>query len=45
MQWAESADPCGYIRERLEEAEEEGNAVGEPAVSTESTLSIQVGLS
>jgi hypothetical protein len=32
-QWTEAADPCGWIRERLEEAEEEGGTVGEPAVS------------
>jgi hypothetical protein len=33
-QWIEVADPCGWIREKLEEAEEEGNPVGQPAVST-----------
>jgi hypothetical protein len=32
-QWTEAAEPCGWIREKLEEAEEEGNPVGEPAVS------------
>jgi hypothetical protein len=32
-QLTEAADPCGWIRERLEEAEEEGNPVGGPAVS------------
>jgi hypothetical protein len=32
-QWTEAADPCGWIREKLEEAEEEGNPVGGPAVS------------
>jgi len=32
-QWTDPADPCGWIREKLEEAEEEGNPVGGPAVS------------
>jgi len=32
-QWTEAADPSGWIREKLEEAEEEGNPVGGPAVS------------
>jgi hypothetical protein len=32
-QWADTADPCGWIRESLEEAEEEGDPVGGPAVS------------
>jgi hypothetical protein len=32
-QWTEAADPCGWIRERLKEAEEEGNPVGGWAVS------------
>jgi hypothetical protein len=32
-QWSESADPCGWIREKLEEAEEESDPVGGPAVS------------
>ena len=32
-QWTEAADPCGWIREKLEEAEEEGEPVGRPAVS------------
>jgi hypothetical protein len=32
-QWTEAADPCGLIRERLEEAEEEGDLVGGPTVS------------
>ena len=32
-QWTEAADPCGWIREKLEEAEEEGDPVGGPAVS------------
>ena len=33
-QWTEAADPCGWIGEKLEEAEEEeGNPVEGPAVS------------
>jgi len=28
-----AADTCGWIREKLEEAEEEGDPVGGPAVS------------
>jgi hypothetical protein len=32
-QRTEAADPCGLIREKLEEAEEEGDPVGGPAVS------------
>jgi hypothetical protein len=32
-QWIKAADPCDWIRERLEEAEEEGNPVGGPAFS------------
>jgi hypothetical protein len=28
-QWTEAANPCGLIREKLEEAEEEGNPVGD----------------
>jgi hypothetical protein len=32
-QWTEVGDPCGWIREKLEEAEE-GNPIGRPAVST-----------
>jgi hypothetical protein len=32
-QWIEAADPCGWIREKLEEAEEEGDPIGRPAVS------------
>jgi hypothetical protein len=32
MDW--SWDPCGWIKEKLEEAEEEGNPIGRPAVST-----------
>jgi hypothetical protein len=33
-QWTEADDPCGSIRERLEEAEKEGDPVGVPAVSS-----------
>ena len=33
-QWTEAFDPRGSIREKLEEAEEEGNPVGEPTIST-----------
>jgi hypothetical protein len=32
-QWTETADPCSWIREKLEEAEKEGNRIGRPAVS------------
>ena len=32
-QWTEAADPCGWIRKKLDEAEEEGDYVREPAVS------------
>ena len=32
-QWTESGKPCGWIREKLEDAEEEDNPVGGPAVS------------
>ena len=32
-QWTEAVDPCGWIREKLEEAEEEGDPVRGPAVS------------
>jgi hypothetical protein len=32
-QWTEVADPCGLIRERLKEAEEESDPVRGPAVS------------
>ena len=32
-QWSEYADPCGWISGNLEEAEEEGDPVGGPAVS------------
>jgi hypothetical protein len=32
-QWTEAADPCGWIRENLKEAEKEGNPQGGPAVS------------
>jgi hypothetical protein len=31
--WAEFGDPCGRIREKLEEAEEDGDTVGRSAVS------------
>jgi hypothetical protein len=31
--WTETADPFGWIRGKLEEAEEEGNPAGGPAVS------------
>jgi hypothetical protein len=27
-QWTDAGDPCGWIKQKLEEAEEEGNAVG-----------------
>ena len=33
-QWTESGNSCGWIREKLEEAEEEGEPVERPAVST-----------
>ena len=33
IQWTEASDPCGWIREKLEEAEKEGDPVGGPAVS------------
>jgi hypothetical protein len=32
-QWTEAEDPCDCIREKLE-AEEEGDPIGRPAVST-----------
>jgi len=32
-QRTETAEPCGWIREKLEEAKKEGNAVGGPEVS------------
>ena len=32
-QWTDIGDPCGWIRKSLEEAEEEGNPTGSPAVS------------
>jgi hypothetical protein len=32
-QWTEAADSCGWIRKRLEEAEEESNSVGGQTVS------------
>ena len=33
-QWTEAGDPCGLIREKLEEDEEEGDPIGRPAIST-----------
>jgi hypothetical protein len=33
-QWTEVGDPCGCMRERLEEVEEEDGPTGIPAVST-----------
>ena len=33
-QWTEAANPCGWIREMLEEAEEKGNPLGRLADST-----------
>jgi len=32
--WTEVRDPCSWIREKLEEAKEEGDPIGKPAVST-----------
>ena len=32
-QWTELADPCGWIREKMEETEEEGGHEGGQAVS------------
>ena len=32
-QWTEAEELCGGIREKLEEAEEEGNSIRRPAVS------------
>jgi hypothetical protein len=32
-QWTEDSDPCGRLRKRQKEAEEEGNPVGGPADS------------
>jgi hypothetical protein len=32
-QWIEAADPCGWIRGKLEQAEEGRDPVGGPAVS------------
>ena len=31
--WTEAADLCSWIRQKLEEAEKDGDPVGEPAVS------------
>jgi hypothetical protein len=39
-QCTEAADPCGSIRERLEEAEEESDPVGGIAISTKLGLEI-----
>jgi hypothetical protein len=33
-QWTEADEPCGLIREKLEEVEEEGDPIGRPALST-----------
>jgi hypothetical protein len=33
-QWTEVGDLCGWIRERLDEAKEDGNRIGRPVVST-----------
>ena len=33
-QWTEAGDLCGAIRAKLKEAEEVGNPIGKPAVST-----------
>ena len=33
-QWTEAGDSCGWIREKLKEAQEYGYPVGRPAVST-----------
>jgi len=32
-QWTEDAEPCGWIKEKLEEAKKKGNPLGRPAVS------------
>jgi hypothetical protein len=32
-QWTEAADPCGLVRGKLEEAEEEGDRIRRPAIS------------
>jgi hypothetical protein len=37
--WTEAGDPYGWIREKLEETEEEDSPIGRPAVST--TLDLQ----
>jgi hypothetical protein len=37
-QWRKVRDPCGWIRESLEEAEEGGDPIGRPAVSTNQYL-------
>jgi hypothetical protein len=33
-QWSEAGDPCGCLREKLEEAQEEGNPIRRPTDST-----------
>ena len=33
-QWTETGDPCVWIRELLQEAEEEGDPIGRPTIST-----------
>jgi hypothetical protein len=33
-QWTEAGDPCGWIKEKLEEAEKEGDRIEKSAVST-----------
>jgi hypothetical protein len=33
-QWTETGDPCGWIREKVEVAEEDSDPIGRPAVST-----------
>ena len=32
-QWTEAADPCGWIREKVEEPEDEGDTEGGSVVS------------
>jgi hypothetical protein len=44
-QWTEAGDPCGRIREKLEEAEEEEAPQGRPAVSTNLVPGISQSLS
>ena len=33
-QWTEAGDPCGRIKEKIEELEKEGDLIGRPAVLT-----------